>query len=258
LNTLVINLASEKVRMEFQARQLSKLGLPFTRLEARTPQSLPLPASDKYWKRWERPMRGPEMAAYASHRAAWELVAGGNLPVLILEDDALLMPGVPNFLRKIAGVTGVDHVSLETRSRRKLVSNAAHQDAPMRRLWQDRSGAAAYVLWPSGALKLLKQTPAIADAVICAAYDLTSYQADPAMAIQIDQCNAFGIEPPIEVGSAILAARRPSVEGLSAMERAGFRLRRIAAQLRMGIRHASHLAGSSRRLVKLSAQAEGE
>jgi glycosyl transferase, family 25 len=244
--------------MEFQVHQLTEMQLSFARLEARTPQSLPFSPDDKFWKQWERPMREPEMAAFASHRAAWQLIADGNLPVLVLEDDALLMPAAPDFLRKVEGLSAVDHITLETRSRRKLVSNTKHKDVPMRRLWQDRSGAAAYVLWPTGAQKLLVRRPAIADAVICAAYDMSSYQADPALAIQIDQCSAYGIEPPIEVGSAILAAQRPRVGGLSAGERAGYRWRRIGAQLRMGLRHAAHMAGSSRRLVELDSEATGK
>jgi glycosyl transferase, family 25 len=244
--------------MAFQARQLKDMGLPFTRLEARTPQSLPFPADDAYWRQWERPLRQPEMAAYASHRAAWQLVADGNFPVLVLEDDALLMSDSPVFLKKVESLTGIDHISLETRSRRKLLSNKTHPDAPMRRLWQDRSGAAAYVLWPSGARKILAHKPAIADAVICAAYDLKSYQADPALAIQIDQCAAYGIEPPIEVGSAILSALRPSVEHLAASERAGYRWLRMLSQLRMGLRQAAHVAGSSRRLVELSTRSRIE
>lgn len=244
--------------MAFQVRQLTEMELPFVRLEARTPKSLPVQADNAYWMNWERPLREPEMAAYASHAAAWRLVADGNLPVLILEDDALLMPNAPRFLNKIEVLDDVDHITLETRSRRKLVANSPHPEAPMRRLWQDRSGAAAYVLWPSGARKLLTRGPAIADAVICSAYDLTTYQADPALAIQIDHCAAYGIEPPIQVGSAILAERRPALAGLSARERAGYRWRRIASQFRMGIRHAAHLAGSSRRLVELDTKASTE
>jgi glycosyl transferase, family 25 len=252
VNTLVINLAAETVRMEFQTRQLRELGLPFTRLEARTPQSLPFAPGHKYWRQWERPMCEPEMAAFASHRAAWQLVADGSYPVLILEDDALLMPDAAVFLKQIAKLTGIDHVTLETRARRKLVSNTLHPLSPMRRLWQDRSGAAAYMLWPSGARKLLAHKPAIADAVICAAYDLESYQADPALAIQIDQCVAHGLTPPIAVTSAILAGRKPALEGLPLGAQITFRWRRFAAQLRMGVRRLSRTVGSSRRHVRLA------
>jgi glycosyl transferase, family 25 len=252
LIALVINLGAETVRMEFQSRQLTGLGIIFTRLEAKTPQSLPAPPQGRYWSYWERPMRAAEMAAYASHRAAWQLVADGRSPVLILEDDALLMPGAPAFLGQVETLTGIDHITLETRARRKLVSDTMHKIAPMRRLWQDRSGAAAYVLWPSGARKLLACKPAIADAVICAAYDLESFQADPALAIQIDQCAAHGLTPPIPVASAILAGRKPALEGLPAVVQMRFRLRRFTAQLRMGARRVSRAVGSSRRHVRLA------
>lgn len=249
---LVINLGTETIRMEFQSRQLTELGLIFTRLEAKTPRSLPFAPEHKNWQQWERPMRQPEMAAYASHRAAWQLVADGKSPVLILEDDAMLMPGAPAFLGQVETLTGIDHITLETRARRKLVSNTSHPLAPMRRLWQDRSGAAAYVLWPSGARKLLAHKPALADAVICAAYDLESFQADPALAIQIDQCAAHGLTAPIAVTSAILAGRKPALEGLPAGAQMRFRWRRFAAQLRMGARRLSRAIGSRRRYVRLA------
>jgi glycosyl transferase, family 25 len=252
LIALVINLGTETVRMEFQSRQLAELGIIFTRLEAKTPHSLPAPPQDRYWSYWERPMRVAEMAAYASHRAAWQLVADGRSPVLVLEDDALLMPGAPAFLGQVETLSGIDHITLETRARRKLVSNTPHPQAPMRRLWQDRSGAAAYVLWPSGARKLLAHKPAIADAVICAAYDLGSFQADPALAIQIDQCAAHGLTPPIAVTSTILAGRKPALAGLPVGAQTRFRWRRFTAQLRMGARRLSRLVGSSRRHVSLA------
>jgi glycosyl transferase, family 25 len=124
----------------------------------------------------------------------------------------------------------------------------------IRRLWQDRPGAAAYVLWPAGAEKLLARAPGLADAVISSAYNMRSFQADPALAIQIDQCEAHAIVPPIPVSSAILAVHRPSLDGLPALKRAAFRYRRILAQLRMGVRFAMHCLTSVNRKVALDRQ----
>ncbi|PWE32348.1 glycosyl transferase family 25 [Maritimibacter sp. 55A14] len=230
--------------MAFQAAQLSALGLAFERLEAATPATLSPPADARYWTGWERPLRQTEMAAFASHRAAWERIATGTAPMLVLEDDALLAPGTADFLERVAPLAGIDHITLETRGRRKLVARRAHPAAPMRRLWQDRTGAAAYLLWPAGARKLLERTrrrPGLADAVLCAAYDLSSWQADPALAIQLDQCAAHGLTPPIPTASAIGRERRPG--------KRAYPLRRLAAQIRMGVRQLARLPGAERRLI---------
>ncbi|MDT8856006.1 glycosyltransferase family 25 protein [Paracoccaceae bacterium Fryx2] len=209
MRVMVINLAGQTARLAFQAGQLDRLGLPWQRVEAVTPATLSPPSDAPYWQRWERPLSPAEKACAASHRAVWARVAAGFGPVLVLEDDALLLPGVADFLARVTGFQGVDHISLETRGRRKLLG-APHPQAPMRRLWQDRSGAAAYVLWPAGAARLLARADrraGIADAVICAAYDMSSWQADPALAIQIDQCARYGIPPPCPPTRAASAHR---------------------------------------------------
>lgn len=246
IRALVLNLASETERMDFQTAQLTRLAIPFSRLEAVTPATLTPSPDDSFWAQWERPMRQTEMAAYASHRTAWVQVASGSAPMLILEDDALLMDRTPAILAQIASLPGLDHVTLETRGRRKLLSRRPHDRAPIRRLWQDRTGAAAYVLWPDGAAKLLNRPAGLADAVICAATEMQSWQADPALAIQLDQCAAHGLVPPIPVRSSIGAEARP--DGPVSI---AFRRRRILSQLRMGLRQLRNRPRSDLRLVDL-------
>ena len=154
VRVLIINLAIATTRMTFQAAQMMALSLTWERMEAATPETLPLPLDDSHWRRWERPMRATEIAGLASHCAAWERVRTADAPHLIIEDDALLASGTPALLQESEDETGLDHVTLETRSRKKLVGRM-HPNLPIRRLYQDRTGAAAYVLWPSGAEKLL-------------------------------------------------------------------------------------------------------
>lgn len=251
MRAIVINVAGETQRMQFQAEQLEALGIAFDRFAAVTSADLPFPQDSSYWRQWERPMRVVEMSAFASHQRVWMAVSEGREPVLVLEDDAVLMPGVPAFLERISRMDGLDHVTLEFRGRKKLLARRHHRAAPIRRLWQDRTGAAAYVLWPQGARKLLACKPGLADAVICAAYQLRSFQADPALAIQIDQCAEHGIDPPISSTSSILAVTKPSLRGLPASLRMRFRLRRAMAQVRMGIRYAARISGSERCFVAL-------
>lgn len=250
MRALVINLWSEGARMGFMAAQLGQLGIAFERLEAVTPETLTPPPADPYWTLWERPLRETEMAAMASHRAAWARVATGTEPVLILEDDAVLMPGVPAFLSAVAALPEAEMVTLETRGRRKLLAKVAHDRAPMHRLWQDRSGAAAYVLRPSGAEKLLAhaaRAPGLADGILCAAYDVEAWQAFPALACQLDRCEAEGIAPPIQTDSAIGREPRPSAPPSPDQRR-----RRLAAQLRMAARQVAHFIGSDRVTVPLA------
>lgn len=238
----VINLDSRPDRLLAQSRQLDRLGIPWTRIAAATPETVSPPPEDAYWRRWERPLRDVEKAAHASHREVWERIAGVSAPQLVLEDDALLLGGAGALLASLEGLAGIDHVSLETRGRRKSLG-PRHPDAPIRRLWQDRSGAAAYVLWPRGAERLLDRAAGgagLADATICAAYELSSWQAWPAQAIQFDQCARWGLDPPVSVASAISSVDRPRLSDLPPAEARAYRLRRARAQVRMAARLLAH------------------
>lgn len=237
---LVINLDRETRRMAFQRAQLAALGIGHERLPACTPDWLTPPETDPWWDRWERPMTAVEKAVLLSHRAAWARVAAEGGPMLVLEDDAYLSMRTPDCLLDLNDLRSVDHVTLEARGRRKLLTRGAWDGRPgLRRLYQDRTGAAAYVLWPSGARALLARSdraPAIADGVICAAYEMVSLQVDPPLALQLDTCAHYGIAQPMHTVSAI------SPEGARSPHRksAGQRLRRAWTQAQMGLRRLSH------------------
>jgi len=232
MRTLVINVASATDRMAVMARQLDHLGLAWERLEAVTPETLAPGPEDTFWQRWQRPMRVTEMALTASHMAAWKQVR--DAPILILEDDALLSASIATFLHEIRDIKGIDHVTLETRGRRKLLDRAP---GPLWPIWQDRTGSAAYVLWPAGARALLERAAdcaAPSDALISETRML-SHQAVPARAIQFDICARYGIEGPAEAVSLIDRVAKPPVPRGS-----GYRRRRILAQLAMGLTAISH------------------
>lgn len=238
MRALIINLAVARERMAFQRGQLLALGILWERIEAVMPDTLPVPAENPCWRRWERPLRATEAATLLSHRAAWERVAREDKPMLVLEDDAVLAGGTAGFLEMAASVDDADHVTLETRGRRKLLGRR-HESLPARRLYQDRTGAAAYALWPEGARRLLRRAtrrPALADAIICAAYELRSWQAVPALAVQADMCGRYGIQAPIETVSSISGKTVSRGTGVH-------RLRRAAAQVRMGWRRFVKMGG---------------
>ncbi len=248
----VINLGSSTQRLAFQDMQLRRLGIDFDRIEAVTAEAASALRPAAYWQSWERPLRPAERACLLSHVAAWERIAETGRPALVLEDDAVLSRRVPALLEALETMPGIDHVTLEVRKRRKLLGRAARPVGPgivLRRLLQDRTGAAAYVLWPSGAEKLLARAgreAALADAMICRAHDLSSWQAEPAQALQLDICARYGVAPPIETRSTIDGAGADRPTAGAAQKR-----RRILSQLRMGWRQISHLGRATRREVAL-------
>jgi glycosyl transferase family 25 len=234
MKALVINLEGSRERLAFQELQLSSLGIPFERLPAfdkDADETADLP----YWDTWERPLGRAERACLLSHQSAWQIVSAQAGPMLILEDDAILSEALPALLDRLDRANGMDFVTLETRGRKKLLSSAFAGDLPLKRLYQDRSGAAAYILWPSGARKLLAATETacgLADAVICACYSLEAFQAVPPLAFQSDRASAERVAVPLRTQSSI-------TPGAVARKKGNWRQRwrRMRSQLRMGLRH---------------------
>lgn len=249
MKTFFINLDREETRRTFQIRQARNLGLELHRIPAVTVDLVNPQPDAEYWKKWQRPMRPAEMATLLSHRAAWQQVVQAADPCLILEDDAWLMPSTTSFLSRAACLTGIDHLSLETRNRFKILG-IRHPDEPsIRRLILDRTGAAAYILWPEGARKLLARSevvPGLADAVLMETPKLRSWQADPALAIQIDMAENYGSVAPIPVTSSISDTTRPDSGTLP------FRLRRLRENFRLFLRMLRLAYDAERRKVPLS------
>jgi glycosyl transferase family 25 len=255
MRVLIINVAHATERMAFMQAQMQALGLQWERVEGVTPLTLSPPAEDPVWHRWQRPLRTTEMALCASHAAAWRRIVELGQPCLVLEDDAVLASETPGFLTGAEAVAGVDHISLETRARKKLVARRPHGTLPMRGLYQDRTGSAAAIIYPSGARKLLAHVARAggpSDAVISSTYSLVSHQADPALAVQLDLCPHYGLPQPLATASLIDAERKP-LPALPAGQAAAFRMRRISAQLRMGWRQLVHAPVATRRHIAPSA-----
>ena len=190
IEALVINLDDARERLAFQKKQLDKLNISWKRLRAVESNEVDLDLD--YWSSWSRPLRKTEMACLRSHQAAWRKCLEVGRSILILEDDAVLHPDVGDLLKKIecASDGSLEHISLETRGRKKIIRKQSHIQLPLHELIQDRSGAAAYILHPNGARKVLELSATncgLADAVIADHLTLRSWQAYPALAIQLDQ-----------------------------------------------------------------------
>jgi glycosyl transferase family 25 len=247
MRIVLISMKSQTTRIAFQDQQFDRLGLTYERFEAITPETLPAEYQAIDRRGWERTVTVPEMACLASHREVWKTVAAGSEPVLILEDDAVLADTVPAVLSDLESRSGIEHVTLEVRARKKLISKEPLTEIAgigFHRLYLDRSGAAAYVLWPAGAQRLLRASAgraALADAVICACFGLKSLQAVPGIATQADRCAHYGLPEVLKTQSSLVRPKGPKDE-----KTFGQVLRRLRAQLRQGRRQLRMLTGAVR------------
>jgi len=238
LNIFVINLSGDVERRQFQKHQLSELGLEYKILNAVSIDDISNETYTKHYYDWQRPLRNTEVACYFSHRSAWQKIINNNMPALILEDDALLSKCVPELLNSFTNKKNVDFISLEVAGRKKFISKIGENivcNSKLYRLYQDRNGAAGYVLWPSGAKKLLEHESlngiGLADSHIASCYSIKSYQVEPAPILQLCQCNNYGI-PNIFTNtiqaSTVSHPNNPKVHLI-------FWIKRIVAQIKLGI-----------------------
>jgi len=254
MDILIISLPNAKERRDFQQNQLSKLGLEFEFLDATSIHDLNEATYKKHYQDWQRPLKTTEVACYYSHRRAWNRVIQFNKPVLILEDDALLSKYVPELLKDFADKENTDLINLENRARKKFVSRSGESitcNSKLLRLYQDRTGAAGYILWPSGAKKLIqceeKKGIALADAHITACNNLIVYQVEPSPIIQLDHCEYYDIKNPISnnASDSSVSSHNNPKGGVF------FWLRRIYSQVKLGIRQLFLVTFSTRRYIKI-------
>ena len=245
ISALLINLDESLDRLDFQKKQLEKLQIPFQRFSAVDISNFNLEEYENLANGWQRKLRKTEVACFLSHKNAWQYVLNSSKPWLILEDDAFLSKKCAGILTSLKSLNQqIDYLNLETRYRRKCITQKKIElidDYEMRRLFQDRNGSAAYVLFPSGAEKLLKQAekkaPALADAFISEAYQLNAWQIYPAAAIQFDQCQNYGLKPFFPMISTISPAGYSRPQPNCRIDYWRFKFRRIAGQIRMARRH---------------------
>nr|WP_179999033.1 MULTISPECIES: glycosyltransferase family 25 protein [Acinetobacter] len=262
VNILIINLKTSQDRLDFQKKQFEKLGLNFEVLDAFSVADLSEEQYQKLGFGWQRPLRKVEVACFLSHQKAWEEVLKKNEPCLILEDDAVLASNTKEILKKIEEhhIQDVDLINLEVRSRKKIISRTPvftldEVQLKLYSLYQDRTGAAGYILYPSGAQKLLdrlaRTAPAIADGFIFSAYELQCLQAEPAAIIQEDQLAAYGLIAQVSFDSTIGRSEHFKSEFNSINEKIKFKKRRLVGQIAMAMRYLQVMGKAEKRLINL-------
>jgi len=252
----IVNLPKDQLRREFQKKQLQHLKMDYEFINAVSTNDIDKDTYKKHQYDWQRPLRDVEVACYYSHQYLWQKIIDTDEPALILEDDALLSKNMPEILNKLSSLENIDYINLEVVGRRKLVSNEA-MDLPscnfkLYRLYMDRNGTGGYVLYPSGAKKLLNLEKKIgiglADSHINSCYNLLAYQIEPASVIQLDQCEQYGMIPPLDIKSNIGTLKKPKIR---LKDKLYFTAKRISAQLRQAFQQIIHLYHAQKREIKI-------
>lgn len=259
MKALVINVDTATARMDFQHQQLNHLNIEFQRIPAYKINGKKDALFLDYYSTWERPLSTSEVSCFFSHKSSWDLIIKKNVPMLILEDDAYLSEDVPCQLQELEDIEDIDYVNLEARGRnqKKCISKektATLCNSSLLRLYQGRSGAAAYVLWPSGAKKLIKKIEqkgiGIADKFINSNYSLLAYQIEPASAIQLDQCEHYGIASPLQVETSIKNVK--ATVSLHVDKYLKYRLRRLSGEFKVALNQLRNRHYYIRRPISLS------
>ncbi len=254
MDIFVINLSSAIKRRQFQEQQLSKLKLDYQITNATTISDINNKTYQKHYYDWQRPMQKTEVACYFSHQTLWSKIVKKNRMALILEDDVLLSKHTPNILAKLEKYTNFDMVNLEVFNRKKYVAKKSqpighHQ---LFYLYQDKAGAAAYVLYPNGAKKLLQQQQkngiALADAHLHNCLELQSYQIEPACAVQLMFCKKYDIKQ----YSTAISQSFIKYENNNKNHVFVFKIKRITVQIKLGIHQLSFILKAKKRYIKLN------
>lgn len=256
MNIYIINLSKDTQRRAFQEQQLHDLRLSHRIVQATTTEDI-APLYQECKDNWQRPLRQVEIACYFSHQKLWKKILQEQKPALILEDDILICKELPQILEFCKELKNIDHISLESTARKKLLGNKSIStplnEFKLSPLLIDRNGAGGYILFPSGAKKLLehekKYGVALADAQITSCFNLNSYQLEPACMIQMDQCSKYGLKPPIKVNSNISAVKKESIESKKILY---FKRKRIAHQLKLALRELWYILRAKRRKIDIS------
>ena len=220
MQTYVINLDRQPARMARMAVQLG--GAAFERVPAVEGRNLSGPER----RVGEVPVRAEELTRYElalvlGHQAVWErLLASGESACCVLEDDVLLSPDFPEFMRNDGWVpNGASIVKIEAGSRRKVFlgpQESEFKERALLPLLSPHLGTAGYVIASEAARILLDRTAAVSRPIDHLLFEdlLTDeafkiYQMAPALCVQESKMDAGAPLQP-EFQSTIQSKKRKS------------------------------------------------
>jgi glycosyl transferase family 25 len=209
MKAVYINLASAPERRRLMELQAERLSLEIERFAAVSVSDLQSEAPLGVERDALRRITEAELGCFLSHRTLWSRIVQTDAPCLILEDDVILSPKLPKLLSSAESLQGVEFLNLENWYTRRLLAKspvALNQQLSMYRVFRDRNGSGAYILWPRGARRLLAGAAQISTAVdvyIHGLRGLQSFQVEPALAVQIQLMRRMGLSPPLGTPTTI-------------------------------------------------------
>lgn len=249
----IITLATATARRAFQQRQA--LRLDFSPIWHRA-MGVDDFGDDIHFENafsWQRPLKKTEVGCFLSHFKIWEKVAFGFGPIVILEDDVVLSDGWGEVIDELATLKDVDCINLEAVGKKQVGKSRQIGRWCIKRMYLNSSGAGAYLLWPSGAQKLVaryaKEGAALADAFINEAKEFEVWQLDPAIVIQMCMLPYYGL-PAMEEGVSQIAREQfasPTPSNLAL--RVKMKWRRIKGEIQKGVRRLGVLVGHQRKYI---------
>lgn len=254
IRAVFINLDRAADRRGFMEGQMARLGLAAERFAAVEAGSISDERSREIGRSWERPLTKSELGCFLSHHAIWTEAAIAEGPTLVLEDDVVLSPRVPGLLAALGAVREAEFLNLESFDRRRFVERRRRPLAAglaMVGVSRDKSGSAAYVLWPDGARKLLaraRRGAAPVDAFLHGFKALRSFQVEPALAMQLHLLERRGLRVPIRTTTSVQASRTRLALTLANLP---FHARRVRTQAGLFAEHLKRLAGNRYRRIDI-------
>jgi glycosyl transferase family 25 len=198
MNIYTISMRNSSPRKVFHDEQARKFHIDIKYFDAVNGAELSEQEFEALRYTYLRPLSKGEVGCFLSHKALWEKCAALNEAIIILEDDAILSPNFMDAASQVMKLKNIDRVNLEGYYPQK--KTFGKHVIPLRNfnlteLYQERAGAAAYVLWPSGAVKLLehyKNKATLADVALKERF-LVTYQLEPVVAVQAMICDHYNI-----------------------------------------------------------------
>jgi len=186
----IISLETAYQRRSYQESQSKKLGFEPIWLKAYGVDDFSDDVHLQHAFDWQRPLLKTEVGCFLSHLEAWKKISISDFPSVVLEDDVMLTASSIQAFKKLLTYEGADIINLEAVGKKQVSYTCEHNSLLLRKLILNSSGAGAYMLWPSGAKKLINNYQskgvALADAFINEVRSLNSWQIVPAVVIQ--QC----------------------------------------------------------------------
>lgn len=262
MKIFIINLDNSIDRLNEQIKQFNLLGLTFERLSAVSIDDVDENFYLNHLKYGQRLIKQTEMACFLSHKKAWEKVIALNEPCVILEDDAIIVHDFKTILDTLTQKNNdFEFINLETQPRKKIISKQPayklNAEYDIYQLLLEKNGTGGYILYPSGAKKLLKKanhTLALADAFIYDCKGLKLHQIEPAVLLQDIICPAYNVPVYMQAVSIIGAIQNTVHIRPTVWQKLQFRKNRIITQIRLGIKTLRALCNGEKRNIKVVSQ----